>query len=361
MLRLLHGRFFVLLLCGLFLAGTGRVCAQRQNNFQQLNSQFSTGSATGVFLEPDQVMGTAMTSGDGSSANFVSRLPGSLTSQMNTGFAEELPGVNQRLSGSRATLPANTFDSKLSPYNGQMSNSPQWHNSFPMGHNFPVKMAPTPNTREPQMSSNMQRNSSLNDYTAYDRWKEHTPAPDKFTDAFTLHTSDNSKQLQQVGKELSLQDINRYQFQGSFSGEPGLPVTHAAGNSDQITTTGGGIRNNPKLFDYNASAISTVPSGGAVTPKVITSEGPRPYLPTGDGSTGTTTTKYPWSSSKQSSEAGSGQTSGAGSPSKDLPVRGEIQKIDGMAPEGKYQYTAPDGSKVPVELDAPEILIQQDK
>jgi hypothetical protein len=338
----------------------GQARAQiRNNNFKQLNSQFSTGAASGVFLEPDQVMGTAMTGTDGTATSFVSRLPSSLGSQINSGFSETLPGINQRLNDSRATLPDNTFDTKFSSLNGQMSGSPLWKSNFPMGRNFGIKMAPSSDLRRPQMSSNMQRISSLNKDTSYKNLKTRTNAPEKFTDAFVFHTNDNSKQLQQVGQELSLQDINRYQFQGSFSGDPGLPITHAAGDSDQVTTTGGALMHTPKLFDFNP----TVPSGGAVAPRIITSDGSRPYVPTKKSSfaSGSTITKsaLPSSSSNPASNSPR-QSASPSAPTNSPPNRGEIPKNEAVLPQGKYEYTTPDGSKLPVELDAPEVIIEKE-
>ena len=178
-LRVPHASLTFLLFLGLTLAGVGQARAQiRNNNFKQLNSQFSTGAASGVFLEPDQVMGTAMTGTDGTATSFVSRLPSSLGSQINSGFSETLPGINQRLNDSRATLPDNTFDTKFSSLNGQMSGSPLWKSNFPMGRNFGIKMAPSSDLRRPQMSSNMQRISSLNKDTSYKNLKTRTNAPE---------------------------------------------------------------------------------------------------------------------------------------------------------------------------------------
>jgi len=363
-IRVPHGWLAVSLLSGLFLAGAGQAHAQiRNNNYKQLNSQFSTGAATGVFLEPDQVMGTAMSSPDGGGSSFVNRLSSSFSSQINTGFSETLPGLNQHLNNSRATLPSNTFDTTYSSLNGQMSGSPLWKSNFPMGRNFTIKMAPTKDSRQPLMSENMQRNSSLNDYSAYDHWKSPKTAPDKFTDSFVFHTTDNSKQLQQVGQELSMQDINRFQFQGSFSGEPGLPITHAAGESDQVVATNGQLLHSPKLFDFSPNASNTVPSGGAVAPRVITSEGSRPYVPTkkssfGLGSTITRTALHPVQSSSTNTTAS--QSSSESSQSGTGFNRGEIPKNEAMLPQGKYEYTTPTGSKLPVELDAPEVIIEKE-
>ena len=229
-----------------------------------------------------------------------------------------------------------------------------------MGRNFPTKMAPTPGLRQPQMSSDLQRNSSLNDYTAYERWKKPTQTPDKFTDAFVFHTTDNSKQLQQVGRELSLQDINRYQFQGEFSSQSGLPITHAGGDADQLSTSNGQIMHTPKLFDFNPGMANTVPSGGAVSPRIITSDGSRPYLPGTPGSSGTTTTTK---SLLQNNVASAPQTSAGLKPNQAAAAstttsRGEIPKNEAVLPQGKYQFTTPAGNKVPVEVDAPEITTE---
>ena len=350
----------LLTVAGLFLAGTSRVSAQiRNNNLKQLNSQFSTGAASGVFLEPDQVLGTGLTGPNGESSKFIGRLPSSLTAQLNTGFSETLPSINQGLNGSHSTLSSKNFDTSFSSLNGDMNNSPIWRSNFPLGGNFPTKMAPSSNVRQPQMSSTLQHNSSLNDYTAYDRWKSPKPAPDKFTDAFVLHTTDNSQQLQQVGRELSLQDINRYQFQGEFSSGNGLPITHAGGDTDQVTGSNGKILHTPKLFDFNPGLGNTVPSGSSVSPRIITSEGSQPYLPGTPVSSGTSTTKP----AQQSLSMTPAQTSGEPKPSQTTPggsttLRGEIPKHEAVLPQGKYQFTTPDGNKIPVEVDAPEVTTE---
>jgi len=349
----------LLAVTGLFLAGTGRASAQRYNNFQQLNSQFSTGSATGVFLEPDQVMGSGLTSPSGGSSSFVGRLPGSLTSQLNTGFSETLPSVNQGLTRSHSNLSSKSFSGSTSSLNGDMDSSPMWRSNFPMGPNFPTKMAPTSSMREPQMSTTMQRNSSLNDYTAYGRWKKPAPGPDKFTDAFVFHTVDNSQQLQQVGRELSLQDINRYQFQGEFSSEPGLPITHAGGATDQVTTNDGQLLHSPKLFD--SSSANFAPSGGAVSPRMITSEGSQPYSPGSPSGSGSNFMKP----AQQSSSAPVRETSSVPKQNQPAPANNsnspsEIPKHEAVLPQGKYQFTTPDGNKVPVEVEPPEITIEND-
>jgi hypothetical protein len=343
----------LLAVTGLFLAGGDSASAQRHNNFQQLNSQFSTGSATGVFLEPDQVMGTGLTGADGSSSKFIGRLPGTLTSQLNTGFSETLPSINHGLTGSHSNLSSKSFSGSTSSLNGDMDSSPMWRSNFPLGRNFPMKMAPAADTRQPQMSSTLQRNSSLNDATAYDRWKKPAQAPDKFTDAFVFHTTDNSKQLQQVGQELSLQDINRYQFQGEFSSEPGLPITRAGGDSNAVTTTGGQLLHSPKLFDLNPT--NTIPSGGAISPRIITSEGSEPYLPGTPASSGTAPRPV-----QQNISAPAGQTPSRAQTNQEVPAststtRSEIPKHEAVLPQGKYQFTTPGGTKVPVEVDAPEI------
>jgi hypothetical protein len=346
----------------MLLAGVGQARAQIHNqNYQKLNSQFSPGSAMGTFLEPDQLLGSGMSDADGSSSHFVGRLPTSLTSQLNTGFSEKLPSVNQGVNSSRSSLSSHSFGTQYSPLNGDMSDSPMWRSNFPLGRNFPINMAPTSGTRQPLMSSNMQRISKLNDATAYNHQKTQQTAPDKFTDAFVFHTTDNSKQLAEVGKQLSLQDINRYQFQGSFSGEPGLPITRAAGDASQVSATGGSLSKGPKLFEFAPSQGNSVPSGGSVAPRIITSEGSRPYLPTKQNSLGASTslTKSTLSSSNSSTPS-SAPSSSSSQSNTDTAVRGEIPKHEAFLPQGKYQYTTPSGSKLPVELDAPEVIIEND-
>jgi len=329
---------------GLFLSGGGVAQAQiLHNDFTRQSSQYNSSSASTVLISPDAFGSTMSQKYDDngkpvSSSWFIGN--SAHLGEMKS-FTGGLPGINNHVNDSRATMPANTFNNHLSNLNGKMTDSPMWQDSFPKGRDFPTKMAPSPNQRLPQMQSSMQRDSSLNDYTSFDRWKDHKTGPDKFTDAYTFHTAaDQGPQLEQVGKELSLQDLNRYQFQGSFSSDPGLPITHAAGDLDQVHTDGGSLVNQPRLFNFSIKPSGQIRSGGEVAPNVITSNGKHPYLPKAPRDEGP---------APDFSAAANGNKVSA------LPTASA-----GLIPAGTYETKTPGGPNMSIQLSAPQVFVGGD-
>jgi len=308
----------------------------KHNDFTGLNDPFSTSNAQPVVINPDQMGITG-----------------------NSLFVGKMPSLNSHLNDSRATLTGNSFNKTTSPLSGDMANTSQWKSNFPLGPNLPLKMAPNSPTRQPQLLANMQKNSALNDFTNRSRLDQHEVGPSKFTDGYTFHAVDNGTQLAEVGHELSLQDVNRYQFQGSFSGQPGLPVTHAGGTVDQASISGGSlgkITSGDSLFDTNSMPVSHPRSGSAIAPNFITTGGTIPY----NTRRGISTTGGP---------LGSG-----GGPTQydevlpDFKTLGPSGKSPAEMPSGTSllpsgTYTSPsdkDGNRMPIQVDAPEVVIKGD-
>jgi hypothetical protein len=326
-----------------FVAGPGLLRAQiRHNDFTQLNSPFSTSNASTVMISPGQMGITG-----------------------NSFFVGTLPNLNSGINQSRSSLANESFQKNLSSLNGQMATSSQWKSNFPLGPNLPLKMAPTSPTRQPQMFASMQRDSSLNDYTGRDRLEQHEVGPSKFTDGYTFHAVDNGTQLQQVGRELSLQDINRYQFQGSFSGEPGLPVTHAGGNADMASISGASLSNitsGQSLFDANTMPTSHPRSGGAVAPKFITTHGTMPYEPGRGNSMPYTTLGAPSGGglNAEKSQPGykttSDETVQQSATTQQSGKSQNYMPTGSLIPSGTYTPTSASGSQLPIQVDDPEVI-----
>ncbi|HTB63135.1 MAG TPA: hypothetical protein VK737_06065 [Opitutales bacterium] len=322
-------------------AGVGVAHGQIQHNdFTSMNGTFSTNSATPVMISPGQ-MGISAASGKNL-------------------FIGSLPNLNQALNSSKSSLGGQSFSKFNSPMNAQKGTAPQWKTNFPIGQNLPLKMAPSAEMKKPQMLSNMENKSALNDYTNRDNYEAHQMGPPKFTDGFTFHAVDNGTQLEQAGRDLSLQDVNRYQFQGSFSNTPGLPVVHAGGQGSQVTLSGSSlssISNSSTLFDSNSMPTSQVRSGASVAPRVLTSEGTMAYMP-----------HNPLGSSRLGVSDGSSR--GMQTVAQEtVPSSNSGSTGGGLFPLGSTftrpgSYSVPDksnGKDIPVDMDDAEIIVRGDK
>jgi hypothetical protein len=320
-------------------AGVGVARAQHHNDFTSVNGTFSTSQASPVMISPSQ-MGISAPAGKNL---FIGSLPSLSDSINNT---------------DRSTLSGQTFSKFNSPINGDKSTAPQWKTNFPIGQNLPLKMAPSPQMKKPQMLTNMENKSALNDYTNRGNLESHQSGPPKFTDGFTFHAVDNGTQLEQAGRDLSLQDVNRYQFQGSFSSQPGLPVVHAGGQGNKMSVSGSSlssIANSPTLFDSNSMPTSSVRSGASVAPRVITSEGSMAYMPHNPLS--------PISLGGADSKSGGGyQTIAQGSLAPSDSNAKSTSLSGGIYHTGSYTIpTSAGGSAVPIDVDTPEYIIHGDK
>jgi len=305
-------------------AGPGLARAQiKHNDFTAMNTPFSTNQASPVYMDA---------TGQPTQSFFVGKTP----------------TLNNRVNDSRATLSGNNnLGGTYSPLNGKTADSPQWKSDFPVGNNLPLKMAPSANTRYPQLQGSLQKDSPLDKFTSSRNLKPNTPAPSTFTDAFTFHAVDNGTELAQVGHDLSLQDVNRYQFQGSFSGTPGLPVTHAGGSSSQASFSGQGLSNltsSSTLFDPG-TVTSRVRSGGTVSPRMVTSDGSMPYGANRNGPFGGSSTTpelhLPMQSIKTSS-------TNNGRPNPVLPK-------GALLPAGTYAPTS-NGKTITFDVSEPEFV-----
>ncbi len=307
-------------------AGAGTARAQiKHNDFTTMNTPFSTSSASPVLISPEAV---------------------GYTSQ--SFFVGKTPSLNTHVNDSRATLPSNGLGVTYSPLDGKVAGSPQWKSNFPLGNLLSQKMAPTPDTRYPQFQASMSKDSPLSRFTSSSQLKPNTSAPSTFTDAFTFHAVDNGTQLEQVGRALSLQDVNRYQFQGSFSGTPGLPVTHAGGTSNQASFSGSNLSNltsGSKLFDSDTVA-SRIRSGGEVSPRLVTSDGTIAYGSNLSGPFGggvsTPEVRMPLKQTRA-------QQTTNGQPSSVLP-KGAI------LPSGSYAPTSKTGRTINFDVSEPEFI-----
>ncbi len=322
-------------------AGPGLARAQiRHNDFTEMSSTFSTNQASSVLISPGQmgISGPSM-------------------------FVGTLPNLDSSVNDKRATLTGNSFQKTFSTLNGQMAGS-QWKSNFPLGPNLPLKMAPSSPMHQPQMADSMQKNSPLNDFASRDQLDQHEVGPSKFTDAYTFHAVDNGTQLAEVGHELSLQDINRYQFQGSFSSAPGLPVTHAGGATDLPSVSGGSLSNitsGDSLFDSGSMPTSHPRSGAAVAPNFITTGGTIPYNPTRGTSP---SSSVPLGASSNGGPAPNDSTDGfsvplqhsASAQSSNKPQN--IMPTGGLIPSGTYEPTSPSGKELPIQVDQGEVIVR---
>jgi len=183
-----------------------------------------------------------------------------------------MPNIDQSVNGQRITM--GSYDTKMSPFNGQQGPY-DWRTAFPQFRTLDLKMMDQPETNEPDMAPINGQQASLSHYTNYGEW-QHPVGVAKFSDSWVLHTAVPDSSASPSGKELSLQDINRYEFRASRSSEPGLPVTHA-GTGGDVTSTGT-LVNTPALFDYGDGSLQSAPtsqvhSGGMVAPALISPSG----------------------------------------------------------------------------------------
>ena len=185
------------------------------------------------------------------------------------------PNLDQSVNGQRITM--GTYDTKMSSFNG-MQGPYDWRTAFPQSRTLDLKMMDQPEMREPDMGALNGQQSSLSHYTNYSEWQHPSGSP-KFSDTWVLHTGTaSSANSSPTSQELSLQDINRYEFRSSRSNEPGLPVTHAGSGADG-SGSGGALVNTPALFDFGdgnglrPASTSQVHSGGMVAPQMISPNG----------------------------------------------------------------------------------------
>jgi hypothetical protein len=218
----------------------GAAHAQVRNlNMTEMNSQFATGTSSSTF---------------GQSWN------------------AKMPTMDESVNGQRIMM--GMFDTKMSALNG-MQSSPQWSTPFSNNHMMETKMMDQPQMQEPTMDRYNGQLSSLSHYSDYGEWQRPGGVP-RISDAYVLHSGEYTPSDQNTSQELSLQDINRYDFRASRSSEPGLPVTHAGGGGED--SSGGSLVNTPALFDFGngkglSAPTSQVHSGGAVAPSMITPSG----------------------------------------------------------------------------------------
>jgi len=211
----------------------------RPINVAQQNTEFSPGATAGTFGQP---------------------------------WNSALPNIDQSVNGQRIIM--GMYDTKMSPFNGAQGPY-DWRTAFPQFRTLDLKMMDQPETNEPGMAPSNGQQSSLSHYTNYGEW-QHPVGVAKFSDSWTLHTGIPDSNTAPSGKELSLQDINRYEFRASRSSEPGLPVTHAGSGGD--ASSAGTLVNTPALFDFGDGAMQSVPtsqvhSGGMVAPTMISPSG----------------------------------------------------------------------------------------
>jgi hypothetical protein len=198
--------------------------------------------------------------------------PTSTSGTFGESWNSSLPNIDQSVNGQRIIM--GMYDTKMSPFNGQQGPY-DWRTAFPQSRTLDLKMMDQPETNEPDMAPINGQQASLSHYTNYSEW-QHPSASPKFSDTWVLHTGIADSSSQPSGKELSLQDINRYEFRASRSSEPGLPVTHAGTGGD--ATTAGTLVNTPALFDFGDGSLQSAPtsqvhSGGMVAPQMISPSG----------------------------------------------------------------------------------------
>jgi hypothetical protein len=259
---------------------------------------------------------------------------GTTSSTFGQSWNAKTPNIDQSVNGQRIVM--GSYETKMSSLNG-MQGPYDWRTAFPESKNLELKMMDQPEMREPQMGDMNGQQSSLSHYTNYSEWQHPSGSP-KFSDSWVLHTGQSSAQSGQSGPEMSLQDINRYDFRASRSSEPGLPVTHAGtGAGEDGSASAGNLINTPALFDFGggkelavAPTTSAVHSGGMVAPQMISPSG---EVNTLDAS------HHDISSSSEPSSL----------PDSTAPVAGSAPgPMPSLAP--KNQYGAPrDGVNTPVE------------
>jgi hypothetical protein len=186
----------------------------------------------------------------------------------------KMPSMNQNFSGKEVTLGKYNWD--YSSLNGKKGPY-DWRTMFSgNGKMMPLRMMTQPSQREPTMMDRYNGlDSPLNQSASYDQWRQ--PHLDQqYQDMWVLHTGEHLPSAHQTGQELSLQDLNRYDFRGTRSSEAGLPVTHAG---TETSPSAGPLVNTPALFDFggskglSAAAPSQVRSGEMVAPQMMRPDG----------------------------------------------------------------------------------------
>lgn len=293
--------------------------------------------------------------------------PSSISSQLQPGmdrFVGKAPNMDKFIAINHANLPQGNMTMNNSPLNGKMDTASLWQKMYANPGNLTEKSYQQTTTRDPQMDSALQKFSSLNNSAQYDQLKQHQSGPSKYTDSFVFHTQDNNQPLQDVGHELSLQDINRYQFQGSHSNAPGLPSTHAGSNTDP-TFSGSPLIGGPATFDGQALQGGRVLSGTSTQMRLITPNGSRPYQPMQLGSS-------------NKSDLSGGASNQAVPPGYDT-VYSQAQNLrnsrgaestmsssssmptGAFMPSGVYTPTTASGNALPLSFDAPKMIISVKK
>lgn len=295
---------WVALLC---LAGSGRARAQPHNDFSQASSAFTQSNVTFSTQEPKVMLGptfggTILSNGQPTTGNNVSQSVGGrkiLDSQFNTsaagesaaGFNQTWNGnkINENLNGSRVIM--GKYDANYSSFNGKEVTG-AFRTAFPQGPNLQLKMMPDANTSRPQFAAQDQKFASWNDSTAPNQLWEKNTGPSKFSDAVVIqsHLGDQAAQMQALGHELSMQDINRYEFSGSNSSEPGLPVIKAGGSIN--ASSAGTLSTGPALFDpweSSSAPTSQVHSGAAVAPHMLAPSNGNSLMPSSQNSSSSQT------------------------------------------------------------------------
>jgi hypothetical protein len=256
----------------------------------------------------------------------------------------------------------NTSTSSLS---GQMNQSPLWKNSYnTQPGNLPQKMSSQFNSGNTSANSLWQKNSPYSSQPYDGQLDSHISGPSKFTDAFVFHTADsypNSSGLSQVGRELSLQDINRYMFQGSQSSEPGLPVTEAGGTAGQPNFSNStSLTSLPATFDGMALRGGVVHSGTSDEMQVMNQDGTKPYQPPQGGLSANlpAPTNYTTSTEKQDSAFDTVYSQTMQQSSANNGSSSALPSGASLMPAGTYQATTANGQSIPVQTSAPRMFIQ---
>ncbi len=333
--------------------------------FSSLNSSLNTSNVSNYsklsFIDPDSVRdqyspeAQKFMSKGANMDRFLSM--NSATQSNNNGFAYTNTSMSRLLSMNMANLPKGNVTFGNSSMSGQMASSPEWSKQFPVPNSISQKMFPQPGTRDPQLDSSMQKYSSLNDFTDDSKFRPHQSGPSKYSDSFVFHTTEQDSPIQQVGKQLSLQDINRYMFQGEHSGEPGLPTTHA-GSSGQPTFTGTSLTSSPATFDGSAFPSGGVVTGTANQMHLITPNGARPYGPMVGGS-GSSSINRPANQSAPSYDLSSGGYNMVYSQPQAVKDNGN-KNVSGSAfmPSGTFTPKVADGAPpVQMTFESPEMKV----
>jgi len=352
-----------------FGGGAGQAYAQtRHIDYTSMNSAYSTSGNSNPYL-----------TGVSGAYHDASDLSSEYSPDMQK-FFSKTTGIEKYLTYGRANLPNGTvttgnnsysgqmnhsfgssFSTNNSSLSGQMDQSPLWQKSYSGPGNIAQKMSSQYDPNNPQTNSALQKMSPYNSHPSDGQLDSHVTGPSKFTDSFVFHTASqysNDNGLSQTGRELSLQDMNRYMFQGSHSGEPGLPLTQAGGTTSQPTfSSGTSLTSIPATFDGLALRGGIVHSGTSNEIQIMNKDGTKPYQSPQAG--------FATSNSNSSDSKDSGQEmiyselvqkpSTNSAPSSTLPTGST------MFPVGTYQATTSVGHNIPVETSAPRIIIRAPK